>query len=94
MTPSATSYANRFYSTTFVPEVASDYRVIATFAGSKSYWGSHAETAISVEDAPTATAVPVVEKSSRTIFAPAVIAIILAIFVVNILIVLLVRKRP
>jgi hypothetical protein len=91
----ATSDANGFYSTTFIPEVPGDYRVIATFEGSKSYWPSHCETAISVGDAPAPTAAPVVEQSLvEQYFVPAVVGIILAIFIVGIVIVLMVRKRP
>lgn len=90
----ATSDENGFFSTTFVPEVPGDYKVIATFAGSKSYWPSHSETAISVDNAATPTAAPVVEKSLvEQYFVPAVVAIILAIFIVGIVIVLMVRKR-
>lgn len=91
----ATSDANGFYSTTFVPEVSGDYRVIATFEGSKSYWSSHAETAICVDEAAAPTAAPVVEQSLvEQYFVPAVVGIILAIFIVGIVIVLMVRKRP
>lgn len=90
----ATSDANGFYSASFIPEVAGDYRVIATFAGSKSYWPSHSETAISVDNAAAPTAAPVVEKSLvEQYFVPSVIGIIVAIFIVGIVIVLMVRKR-
>lgn len=91
----ATSDANGFYSTTFVPQVSGDYRVIATFEGSKSYWPSHCETAISVDDTAAPTATPVAEQSLvEQYFVPAVVGIILAIFIVGIVIVLMVRKRP
>jgi hypothetical protein len=43
---------------TFTPEVPGEYTVIATFAGSASYYGSYAETAISVLEAPAPTEAP------------------------------------
>jgi hypothetical protein len=54
----ATSDVNGMYSVAFTPEVPGKYTVIATFVGSESYWGSSAETAINVEEAPAATPVP------------------------------------
>ncbi|MGB9841445.1 MAG: PQQ-binding-like beta-propeller repeat protein [Candidatus Bathyarchaeales archaeon] len=51
-----TSDASGFYSATFEPPVPGKYTVIATFAGSESYYGSSAETAIYVEEAPAPAA--------------------------------------
>jgi hypothetical protein len=42
----------------WTPEVPGEYTVIATFAGTESYFGSSAETAIGVSEAPAATAAP------------------------------------
>jgi hypothetical protein len=42
----------------WTPEVPGEYTVIATFAGTKSYFSSSAETAIGVSEAPAATAEP------------------------------------
>jgi outer membrane protein assembly factor BamB len=53
-----TSDASGTYSYMFTPEVPGKYAIIATFEGSESYWGSHAETAIGVEDAPQPTPTP------------------------------------
>jgi outer membrane protein assembly factor BamB len=53
-----TSDANGMYSVAFTPEVPGKYAIVATFAGTESYWGSYAATAINVEEAPTATPVP------------------------------------
>ncbi|MCW4053693.1 MAG: hypothetical protein NWE84_02075 [Candidatus Bathyarchaeota archaeon] len=53
-----TSYANGFYSCTFRPEVPGEYIIVATFAGSKAYYGSFAETAINVEETPQPTPLP------------------------------------
>jgi outer membrane protein assembly factor BamB len=54
----ATSDANGMFKTAFTPEVPGEYTIIATFAGSESYWGSYAETAVGVSEAPPATAPP------------------------------------
>jgi hypothetical protein len=54
----ATSDANGFYSVAFTPQVPGKYTIYATFAGSKAYYGSSAETAINVESAPAATPPP------------------------------------
>lgn len=83
-----TSDASGFYSCIFEPEVPGKYTVIASFAGSKSYYGSFAETAINVEEA-TATEQPIVEDKESIAdlyFIPAVIAIIVAIAIATVLI--------
>jgi hypothetical protein len=54
----ATSDANGFYHYAFTPPVPGEYTVYATFAGSKAYYGSQAETAITVDSAPAATPAP------------------------------------
>ncbi len=92
-----TSDSDGFYKVTFQPEVPGEYTVIASFAGSNSYWPSNAKTAINVEDAqtPAPTAIPqtnLVTLSDLTLYiATAVIAIILAVAITTIL---LLRKRP
>jgi hypothetical protein len=54
----ATSDASGMFSCVFEPEVPGKYIIIATFAGSESYYGSFAETFINVEEAPAATPAP------------------------------------
>jgi outer membrane protein assembly factor BamB len=54
----ATSDINGMFSYMFTPEVPGKYTVVATFAGSESYWGSYAETAVGVSEAPPAPAAP------------------------------------
>jgi hypothetical protein len=54
----ATSDMSGTYSYMWKPEVPGKYTVIATFVGSKSYGSSYAETAIGVDEAPPATAMP------------------------------------
>jgi hypothetical protein len=53
-----TSDINGMFSYMYTPEVPGKYTIIATFAGSESYWGSYAETAVGVSEAPPATAPP------------------------------------
>jgi outer membrane protein assembly factor BamB len=83
-----------FFRMPFEPEVPGEYTVIATFEGSKSYYGSEAKTAISVEEAlSTAEPTPPPASVADMYFIPAVIGIIVAIVVVGAVIVLTQRKR-
>ncbi|MEM3377469.1 MAG: PQQ-binding-like beta-propeller repeat protein [Candidatus Bathyarchaeia archaeon] len=81
-----------FYKLTFEPPVPGEYTIIARFAGSKSYYGSYAETAVFVEEAPPATpeATPAPQAPVETYFAVSTGAIIVAIAIVGLL---LLRKR-
>jgi hypothetical protein len=77
----------------WIPEVPGEYTVIATFAGTESYYSSSAETAIGVSEAPPATAAPEYPQPidpTLTIVGVG-IAIIIAVAIVGIL---LFRKRP
>jgi hypothetical protein len=92
----ATSDANGFYSVAFTPPVPGKYTIYATFEGSKAYYGSSAETAINVEDAPAATPAPTPTPASVAdmYFLPVSIGMIIAIVIVLALLVLmLLRKR-
>jgi hypothetical protein len=76
------------YSHMFTPEVPGKYTIIATFSGSESYYGSYAETAIGVSEAPPSTAPPEYPQPidpTLTIVGVG-IAMILAIAIVGILI--------
>ena len=86
------SDANGMFSVAFTPEVPGKYAVIASFEGSESYWQSHAETALFVEEAPAATPVPTPTPApmTDTYVIGTGIAIIIAIAIVG---VLLLRKR-
>jgi hypothetical protein len=63
------------------PDVPGKYTVIATFAGSESYWPSYAETAMVVQEAPPPTPAPekLVLPPTETYILYATIAIIIAI---------------
>jgi outer membrane protein assembly factor BamB len=84
-----------FFSVQFEPEVPGKYTVIAEFEGSKAYYGSHAKTAVFVEEAPSPPTEPTPppESIADIYFIPAVIGIIIAIVVVGAVIVLMQRKR-
>jgi hypothetical protein len=91
----ATSDASGFYHLSFTPPVPGDYTVYATFAGSKAYYGSSAETAITVDSAPAATPgpTPTPAPMTDTYILGSTIGIIVAIIVVGLLLFLLLRKR-
>jgi hypothetical protein len=90
-----TSNENGFYSCTFVPEVPGKYNIIASFEGSSAYYGSFAETAINVEQAPAATPEPTPKPASLAdiYILPGIIGIIIAIVVVGLVIILMLRRR-
>jgi hypothetical protein len=92
----ATSDASGFFKLAFTPEVPGEYVVYASFAGSGAYYGSFAESAINVEEAPAATPPPTPTPASAAelYFVPATAGIIVAIAVVGaVMIVLMLRKR-
>lgn len=92
----ATSNTDGTFGLTFTPQVPGQYTVIATFAGSESYYSSYATTYLSVSEAPATTAPPTPPPSSIAdlYFLPATIGIIIAIAVVGAVLVLMLRKRP
>jgi hypothetical protein len=91
-----TSDANGFYSFQWTPDISGKYTVIAAFAGSKSYWPSHAETAFVVNDAaPTPTQQPVTAPPPTDMYVLGIgTAIIIAIAIVGAILLLAIRKRP
>jgi hypothetical protein len=84
-----------FYKLAFTPPVPGEYTVYATFTGTESYYGSSTMTAITVEEAPIATAEPTPQPASMAdmYILPGIIGIIVAIAVVGIIIILMLRKR-
>ena len=91
----ATSDASGMFHCAFTPEVPGEYTIIASFDGSAAYYGSFAETAINVEESPTATPVPTPTPAPMTdmYLLSSTIGIIIAIAVVGLLLVLQLRKR-
>jgi hypothetical protein len=91
-----TSDANGHYKLTFTPEVPGEYTVIATFAGSESYWPSTQRTAIAVTDAAaTPTPQPTQAPSMADLyFLPAIAALFVLVIVSTALMLIMLRKRP
>jgi hypothetical protein len=92
-----TSSAMGTYGFTWTPDIAGDFTIYASFAGSNSYYPSSAETSVYASDAPTPvpTAAPVTGLATTadlmTYLAVGVVAIIIAIAVATLL---MLRKRP
>jgi uncharacterized protein (DUF2249 family) len=85
----ATSDANGVFSYTWSPDISGTYTVFASFAGTNSYYPSHAETSFAVMGAtPSPTPAPQTAASNYDMyFAASTIAIIIAIAVATVLIV-------
>jgi outer membrane protein assembly factor BamB len=90
-----TADADGFFKLSFEPPVPGEYTVIACFEGSKSYWPSHAKTALTVTEAPAATPAPTPAPASvaDTYFLPVSIGLLIAIVVVGVVLFLMLRKR-
>lgn len=92
-----TSDSMGFFTYTWTPDIPGDFKVVAIFPGSQSYYSSSAETSFHVNPtvAATATATPQSNLATTTDLimytAIAAIAIIIAIAIAT---VLLLRKRP
>jgi outer membrane protein assembly factor BamB len=78
----------------YTPDVPGEYTIIATFAGSKAYYSSYAQTYVGVSEAPAsttpATETTLQESPMLTYVLAAVIVLIIAVFVA---IVLLLRRK-
>jgi hypothetical protein len=92
-----TSDANGQYTYNFKPDIPGTYQIMATFAGSESYFTSSAQTHMTFLSPAAATASPTPEPASMadTYFLPMSILTIVAIVVIGALLaVLMLRKRP
>jgi hypothetical protein len=92
-----TSDANGVYSLNWTPDIPGKYTVYVTFAGSKAYWGSFAQSAFVIDAAPDVTTAPVIEQTQSAAdlyFVPAIIGLFIAIVAVGLMTVLVLRKRP
>jgi hypothetical protein len=93
-----TSNSDGFFSLSWTPDIEGKYTVYANFAGSESYWPSHAVTAFTVDSAPTTpapTQAITPTSAADTYLLPGIIAIIVAIAIVGaILSILMLKKRP
>ena len=92
----ATSDSSGTYSLQWTPDITGKYTVIATFTGSNAYYGSSAQTAFAVDEAPaTATTQPTQPASmADQYFLPAIAGLFVAIVVVGLLTILMLRKKP
>jgi hypothetical protein len=92
----ATSDASGTFSFAWKPDIPGRYIVYATFAGSKAYYRSYAQTAFVVDEAPPPEAAPQPEPPtmSEQYFLPVSSGIIVAIIaIIALLVMLLLRKR-
>jgi hypothetical protein len=92
----ATSNVYGTYSLTWTPDIPGNYTVIASFAGSGSYYGSSATTAFYASAAPaTPSPYPVtVLPPTEMYIGVAAVAIIVVIIIGFALLFLTLRKRP
>jgi outer membrane protein assembly factor BamB len=91
-----TSDADGFYSLHWTPDIDGKYTIYATFAGSESYYSSHAVSAITV-DPPVATPTPAPTQApsmADLYFVPGIIGVIIAIVLVGAVLLIALRKRP
>ncbi len=91
-----TSDASGSYSFVWTPDIAGKYTVIATFAGTNSYYGSSAQTAFAADAAPESTPAPTQSPPgiADTYFIPAVAGLFIAIIVIGVAMMLMMRKHP
>ncbi len=91
-----TSDADGFYSLNWIPDIEGKYTVYASFAGSESYWPSHAVTAFNVDPAPsTPTPQPTQQPSMADLyFVPAIAGLFVFVAIIGVLIIIVLRKRP
>ena len=92
-----TSDTSGTYSFRWIPpaDIPGKYTIIATFAGSNSYWPSHATTAVSVDPSAEPTAIPTeaLVSMADTYIVPIGVAIIITVIIVGAMLALLMRKR-
>jgi hypothetical protein len=91
-----TSDTTGAYSLQWQPDIAGKYTVIATFAGTESYYPSAQETSFVVDPVePTSSPVPETAQPPTGMYiAAAAIAIIIAIAIGFVITILTLRKRP
>jgi hypothetical protein len=92
----ATSDASGDYALKWTPDVTGMYHVVATFAGSKAYYGSSADTAFAVDAAAATQAPPATQAPSAAdqYFIPAIAGLFIAVVVSILLTALVLKKHP
>ena len=91
-----TSDSDGFFSYQWMPDITGKYTVIASFAGSKSYGSSHAETAFFAAVPPaTPTPAPTSTQSLADLyFIPAIAGLFIFVAIIGAVTILVLRKRP
>ncbi len=91
-----TTDANGQFAYTYTPDIPGTYTVMATFAGSNSYFTSSAQTHVNFDMPAQATASPTAQPQSIAdqYFLPMSIITIAAIVVIGAILALMLRKRP
>ncbi len=93
----ATTDQSGMFTLTWKPDIPGDFKVFASFAGTKGYWPSSAETSFTV-DQPTSTQTSTPTNPPSTMvdqfFLPAIAAIIIILIVGFAVTVLVLRRRP
>jgi hypothetical protein len=93
-----TSDASGTYALNWTPDIPGAYTVIASFAGSNSYYGSSAETHIFASTPSAtheATATPVSDLATTSMLEIGIVAIIVVIIIIGaVLALLMLRKHP
>jgi hypothetical protein len=92
----ATSDTSSLFSYAWTPpDIPGKYTIIATFAGSESYWPSYAETAMYVQEAPATTPSPTPTPAPMTDAYVLGIgsAILIAVIIGFVVLILVFRKR-
>ena len=90
----ATSDADGFYSFMWEPDIPGKYTLYASFAGSKSYWPSHAQTAFGVAEEVPPPEQPTIPPSNTDMYVLyAALGIIAAVVTVGAVLALLLRKK-
>ncbi len=84
------------FSYTWIPDIAGDYTVYASFPGTESYYASNSAAAFyASEPAATPTPQPTQPPSMADLyFVPGIIGVIVAVIVVGAVLLLALRKRP
>ena len=91
-----TSDADGFFSFNWKPDIEGKYTVYANFAGSESYWPSHAITSFMVDPAAATPAPQPTQPSSPAdlYFIPAIAGLFVFVAIIGVVIILVLRKRP
>ncbi|MCL5877257.1 MAG: PQQ-binding-like beta-propeller repeat protein [Candidatus Bathyarchaeota archaeon] len=91
----ATSDGSGAYSLMWTPDISGKYTVIASFAGSESYYGAYAQTALAVDEAPPTTPAPTPAPATMAeqYFLPMTTAILVAIAILAVLVVYSIFKK-